>query len=106
MLRRALGNLISNAIHHTQAGGTVRVELSNTTKGETVIMVENPGLDIPPEHLPKLFDRLYRVDPSRHKDGAGLGLAIVKSIVEAHAGRIKLTSAGGMTRFNVILSGH
>ncbi len=104
MLRRALGNLLSNAIRHTQAGATVRVTLSTSTKGEAGIIVENPGADIPPEHLPKLFDRFYRVDPSRQESGTGLGLAIVKSIVDAQGGHINVTSSGGITRFQVFLS--
>ncbi|VAW83478.1 Heavy metal sensor histidine kinase [hydrothermal vent metagenome] len=104
MLRRALGNLLSNAIRHTQAGATVRVKLSSSTKEEVGITVENPGPDIPPEHLPKLFDRFYRVDPSRQESGTGLGLAIVKSIVDAQGGRINVTSSGGITRFQVFLS--
>jgi two-component system heavy metal sensor histidine kinase CusS len=104
MLRRALGNLLSNAIRHTQPGATVRVALSTPAEGETGIMVENPGPDIPAEHLPRLFDRFYRVDPSRQESGTGLGLAIVKSIVDAHGGRIEVTSSGGLTRFQVFLS--
>ena len=58
--------------------------------------VENPGSKIADEDLPRLFDRFYRVDPSRQRkgEGAGLGLAIVKSIVEAHGGGISVTSAG------------
>ncbi len=103
MLRRALGNLLSNAIRHTQAGATVQVKLSTSTKGDVGITVENPGPDIPPEHLPKLFDRFYRVDPSRQESGTGLGLAIVKSIVDAQGGRITVTSCGGITRFQVFL---
>jgi len=103
MLRRALGNLISNAIRHTPGGKSVRVELGISKNGEICIVVGNPGIDIPPEHLPRLFDRFYRVDPSRQEGGTGLGLAIVKSIVDAHGGRIDVTSAAGQTRFQIIL---
>ena len=102
MLRRALGNLLSNAIRHTQPGATVIVSL-DTAGGETRIVVENPGPDIPAEHLHRLFDRFYRVDPSRQESGTGLGLAIVKSIVEVHGGRINVTSSGGITRFHILL---
>ncbi|HEY5602521.1 MAG TPA: ATP-binding protein, partial [Gammaproteobacteria bacterium] len=107
MLRRALGNLLSNAIRHTPAGGTVRVELHAANDGEIRIEVENPCPEIPPEHLPKLFERFYRVDPSRQRggDGAGLGLAIVKSIVTAHGGNIDATSTEGSTRFTITLPG-
>ncbi len=86
MLRRALGNLISNAIRHTPGGEVVRVELSTSENGGICIVVENPGAEIPPEHLPRLFDRFYRVDPARQEGGTGLGLAIVKSIVDTHGG--------------------
>lgn len=105
MLRRALGNLLSNAIRHTPAGGTVRVKLDTTNADDTRIVVENPGPEIPPEHIPKLFDRFYRVDPSRQRggDGAGLGLAIVKSIVTAHGGKVDVVSAAGHTTFQITL---
>ena len=105
MLQRALGNLLSNAIRHTPSGGTVEVKLGSEDGGDVGIAVENPGADIPPEHLPKLFDRFYRVDPSRQRgdEGAGLGLAIVKSIVEAHGGEVGVTSAQGRTAFKITL---
>jgi two-component system heavy metal sensor histidine kinase CusS len=105
MLQRALGNLLSNAIRHTPAGGTVRVRLGTSDDGGVEIMVENPGTVISPEHLPKLFDRFYRVDPSRQRngEGAGLGLAIVKSIIDAHGGKIDITSAAGRTTFQIVL---
>ena len=107
MLRRALSNLISNAIRHTPPGHAVHVSLGNTDDRATVA-VENPGPDIPAEHLPRLFERFYRVDPSRQRkgDGAGLGLAIVKAIVEAHGGSISVTSANQTTRFQLSLRTH
>jgi len=102
MLRRAIGNLLSNAIRHTPPGESVRVRL--TREGERVrIGVENPGPAIPAEHLSHLFERFYRVDPARHGGGTGLGLAIVKSIVEAHGGRVTVESADGLTRFVIDL---
>ena len=104
MLRRALSNLISNAIRHTPHGQTVQVSL--TGRGDkAIVTVENPGTEIPAEHIPRLFDRFYRVDPSRQRkgDGAGLGLAIVKSIVDAHGGSITVTSTNQMTRFQLTL---
>jgi len=103
MLRRAVSNLLSNAIRHTTVGGTVRVEIAPLASGEVRFAVENPG-EIPAEHLPRLFDRFYRVDASRHRtsEGAGLGLAITKSIVAAHQGRIQVTSTGGTTRFEIV----
>jgi len=103
MLRRALGNLLSNAIRHTPAGGRIRVKLNAAHDSEIGIVVENSGPEIAPEHLPRLFDRFYRVDPSRQRAGAGLGLAIVKSIIDAHGGRIDVTSAAGCTKFHITL---
>ena len=103
MIRRALSNLLSNAIRHTPQGGPVSVRIERLASGEMRLAVENAGETIPPEHLPRLFDRFYRVDPSRQKasDGAGLGLAITKSIVDAHKGKIRASSAGGTTRFEI-----
>lgn len=101
MLRRAISNLLSNAIRHTPRGGEIRVTISSGRSGQTELSVENPGTPIPPEQLPRLFDRFYRVDASRRSDGegAGLGLAIAKSIVEAHGGSIWASSSEGTFRF-------
>ncbi len=105
MLRRALSNLLSNAIRHTPAGQTVWVKLESGLRDEIGIAVENPGAPIPTEHLPRLFDRFYRVDPSRQRggEGTGLGLAIVKSIVDAHGGRIEVESTDVCTTFRITL---
>ena len=103
MIRRAISNLLSNAIRHTPQGGAIQVRITPQKSGEVQLVVENPGAQIPPEHLPRLFDRFYRVDPSRQKasDGAGLGLAITKSIVDAHRGSIEATSSATTTRFEI-----
>jgi two-component system heavy metal sensor histidine kinase CusS len=103
MIRRALGNLLSNAIWHTPRERSVKVLIEQRSSGETHLSVENPGQDIAPEHLPRLFDRFYRVDRSRQKasEGAGLGLAITKSIVETHRGTIRIFSSNGLTRFAI-----
>ena len=103
MLRRALNNLLANAIRHTATGGTVCIALDQLKSGEVSIDVKNPGPEIAPGHLSKLFNRFYRVDPSRQVGGAGLGLAIVKSIINAHSGRIEVTSSEGYTWFHIIL---
>ena len=105
MIRRALGNLLSNAVRHTPSGQAVQVTLSLRGRDEVEISVKNPGPEIPSEHLSKLFDRFYRVDPSRQRSdvGAGLGLALVKSIVVAHGGKVEVTSTGGFTEFRVTL---
>jgi len=104
MLRRAIGNLLSNAIRHSPTDETVRVDITASNQG-VAIAVENTGPAIPPEHLPRLFERFYRVDPSRKRgsQGTGLGLAIVKSIVTAHGGKIAITSTDGCTRFRINL---
>lgn len=105
MLRRALGNLLSNAIRHTPAGGEITVSIAGPSAGRIRIAVANPGETIPAEHLPRLFDRFYRVDPSRQRntEGVGLGLAITRSLVEAHGGGIGAQSADGLTRFEIEL---
>ena len=103
MLRRVLSNLISNAIRYTPPEEEIRVRVGGRVDQSVFLSVENPGPNIPAEHLPKIFDRFYRVDPSRQREreGAGLGLAIVKSIIEAHEGSIEVTSECGLTRFTI-----
>jgi two-component system, OmpR family, heavy metal sensor histidine kinase CusS len=105
MMRRALGNLLSNAIAHTPPGGCVKVSIGRNDAGLVTLGIENPGETIPAEHLPRLFDRFYRVDPARQRSsgGAGLGLAITRSIVAAHGGTIDVSSANGLTRFEMSL---
>lgn len=102
--RRALGNLLSNALRYTPAGGQVVVRLGGSP-GQAMVEVENPGPTIAPEHLPHLFDRFYRADPSRRNggEGAGLGLAIVRSIVAAHGGTIAARSREGRTCFTIVV---
>lgn len=105
MLRRAISNLLSNAIRYTPAGRAVTVHLSETA-GAVRLMVENPGTPIDSEHLPRLFDRFYRVDPARQRKDAsssGIGLAIVKSIITAHHGSVSVESDTRSTRFILTL---
>ncbi|MNR11692.1 Sensor kinase CusS [compost metagenome] len=101
MLRRALSNLVDNALRFTPAGGKVKVGM--TVIGDQVrLEVENSGEGIDPALLPRLFDRFYRADPARREgssEHAGLGLAITQSIVRAHGGSIRCESADGWTRF-------
>ncbi|AZE77504.1 heavy metal sensor histidine kinase [Pseudomonas synxantha] len=102
MLRRALSNLLDNALRFTPLGGEIRVRMD---QGVT-LMVENTGDGIPAQLLPRLFDRFYRADPSRRagsSEHAGLGLAITQSIVRAHGGRIFCESQAGWTRFVIEL---
>lgn len=104
MIRRAIGNLLSNALNHTPRGGSVTVRIGPEKRGQVRLAVENPGDGIPAEHLSRVFDRFYRVDPSRQRltEGAGLGLAITKSIVTAHHGSVQAYSSGGLTRFELL----
>lgn len=103
MIRRAISNLLSNAVRHAHAGGTVSVSVSEPEAGRVAIDVGNTGDPIAAEHLPRLFDRFYRADPSRAGDGSrsGLGLAIVKSIAEAHGGSVSVASTDGLTCFRL-----
>jgi len=103
MFRRAVSNLLSNALRHTTTAGEVRIEISDTENAAQV-SVENTGEEIDPKIIPRLFDRFYRADPSRSQpdsEGAGLGLAITRAIVEAHGGKIEVSSAQGRTRFTL-----
>lgn len=103
MLRRAVANLVSNALHHTPAGGRVGVVLENAPQGGLSLAVHNSGAPIAPEHLPRLFDRFYRADPARQArgDGTGLGLAITRAIMAAHGGEATVTSVPGDTCFTL-----
>jgi two-component system, OmpR family, heavy metal sensor histidine kinase CusS len=103
MIRRALSNLLSNALRHTQARGVVQVDIA-ATPASTVVSVQNPGEDVDPALLSRLFDRFFRADSARSHpdtDGAGLGLSITRAIVEAHGGTVSVTSEGGLTRFTM-----
>ena len=103
MLRRAIGNLLSNAFGHTPRGGYVRIQIGKNEDRMATIQVENSGETISPEHLPRLFDRFYRADPSRKRlaDGVGLGLAITRSIIQAHGGSVSVRSSAGVTMFEL-----
>lgn len=103
-LRRALINLLHNAVQHTEAGRTIRVDIAEQTDHVSV-GVANPGTQIASEHLPKLFERFYRVDASRANSGAnhGLGLAIVKAIALMHGGSVFVHSREGINTFGINL---
>ena len=104
MIRRALSNLLSNAIRHAERGSAITAVLNEE---ETLVhlTIANRGVPIPDEHLPRIFDRFYRVEPARERssDGAGLGLAITRSIIAAHRGTITAASDPTGTRFDVCL---
>jgi two-component system sensor histidine kinase BaeS len=104
-LRQALGNLVSNAVTHTPSGGSVDVVVSRRD-GIVEISVTDTGGGIAAEHLPRLFNRFYRADPSRSRStgGSGLGLAITKYLVDAHGGTIDVESVSGEgSVFTIIL---
>jgi two-component system heavy metal sensor histidine kinase CusS len=93
LFRQAVSNLLSNALNCTPRGGHVLIRASQNN-GSLQIIVSDTGCGIFPEHLPRVFDRLYRVDMARSQNpnGAGLGLAIVKSIVKLHGGTVEVQS--------------
>lgn len=105
MLRRALSNLLDNALRFTPVDGEVRVRIVDQPK-ELRLTVENTGQQISKDLLPRLFDRFYRADPARREgssEHAGLGLAITQSIIRAHGGQIRCESENGWTRFVIEL---
>ena len=96
LLEQAIINLIDNAVKYSGPGSSVRVEAGHDD-GQVEVKVLDQGVGIPQEHLPRLFERFYRVDPSRSRKvgGTGLGLAIVKHIAQAHGGKVGVESAPG-----------
>ena len=94
LFNRAIGNLLDNALRFTPDGGSIRLSIC-PAQGGTEISVSDTGSGIASEHLPRLFDRFYRVDPSRSSAGTGLGLALVKSIVDLHGGSATIRSDVG-----------
>jgi len=105
MLSRVLINLIDNAVSYTPAAGWILVR-ATASAGEVKVDVQDNGIGIPPESLPRLFERFYRVDKARSREqgGTGLGLSIVKHIVEAHGGTVQVKSkVGEGSTFSFIL---
>jgi two-component system heavy metal sensor histidine kinase CusS len=103
MLRRALSNLLSNALRYTPPHGTITVDIEGSPT-RVALSVENEGPEIHPDLLPALFDRFFRGDKSRMRpesDSVGLGLSITRAIMQAHGGTIAVHSAGGKTRFTL-----
>ncbi|MDA3627691.1 HAMP domain-containing sensor histidine kinase [Saccharopolyspora sp. WRP15-2] len=104
-LRQALGNLVSNALRHTPAGGRVEVR-ARQVADEVLIEVGDTGIGIDAEALPHVFDRFWRAEKSRGRrgGGSGLGLAITHHLVDAHGGRIEVRSTVGVgTTFTIHL---
>ena len=104
MLQRALGNLLSNAVRHATAHTSIRVSITFNIESVSIAM-ENTGDPIGEEYLERVFDRFFRIDPSRQRstEGTGLGLAITKSIVTAHGGNVAARSVGNLTTFTITL---
>ncbi|WP_193318439.1 sensor histidine kinase [Nonomuraea phyllanthi] len=124
-LHQVIANLVGNAVQHTDPGAEIRVEVGPRAVAgvpapgvvhagsgpdprvrAALIEVRDQGQGIDPEHLPHVFDRFYRADPGRSRDsgGTGLGLAIAAALVQAHGGRIEVTSTPGHgTAFRVLL---
>jgi len=104
-LKRLFLNLMDNAIRYTPSGGNISVSLAY--EGQmAVVMIRDTGIGIPPEHLPHIFERFYRVDKARSRadGGSGLGLAICQHIAEAHRGKIEVESQlGEGSTFSVFL---
>jgi two-component system heavy metal sensor histidine kinase CusS len=101
MIRRAISNLLSNAVRHSFPGAEIELHVDQQADG-TALCVTNAGEVIEASDLSRLFDRFYRVDKARahpSSEGAGLGLAITKAIMVAHGGSVSVTSGSGKTQF-------
>ena len=94
LFERALANLLDNALRFTPRNGSIEIKLSDQHT-DFDVAVSDSGCGIAAEHLPRVFDRFYRAEPSRGSDGAGLGLALVKSILELHGGSVTIQSEVG-----------
>jgi signal transduction histidine kinase len=102
-LRQAFANLLDNAIKYTSSGGRVTVTVTREID-RAIVTMEDTGVGISAEHLPRIWERLYRADPSRSERGLGLGLSLVKAFVEAHGGTVDAASQPGSgSKFTVRL---
>jgi two-component system heavy metal sensor histidine kinase CusS len=97
LFRRAVSNLLSNALQHTPPDGRIEINAHTHADGASEVIVRDSGVGIPAEHLPRIFDRFYRVDRARTQagHGAGLGLALVQSIMRLHGGAATIDSTVG-----------
>jgi signal transduction histidine kinase len=105
-LHQLVTNLVENGIRYTPAGGHITVDVRRIAPERVRLDVRDDGIGIEPEHLPRVFDRFYRVDPARARatGGTGLGLAIVKRVAESHDGTVEAVSEPGVgSTFSVIL---
>ncbi len=95
LLQRSVSNLLDNAIKYTQPAGRIDVRVEDTPAKNATVVVQDTGSGISEEDLPHIFERFYRCDQSRSKEGAGLGLSLAKAVVEAHGGAIAAESRTG-----------
>ena len=105
-LEHVLENLVDNAIKYTTPGGQVTIRWQEEG-GAFVLEVEDTGIGIPPQHVPRIFERFYRVDKARSREvgGTGLGLAIVKHLVQSLGGEVSVNSRIGKgTQFRIRLT--
>lgn len=105
--RQVLLNVLDNSVRYTPPGGRIAVNAEPGSAG-VAIDITDTGIGIPGEHLPRIFERFYRVDPARSRElgGTGLGLAIVKHLVEAHGGRVEaLSTLGTGTTIRMLFPG-
>jgi signal transduction histidine kinase len=102
-LRQALANLLDNAVKYTSPGGKIEVT-AYVQEHQKIFAFKDTGVGIPPEELPKIWERLYRGDKSRSQRGLGLGLSLVQAIIRAHNGRVEVDSeVGSGSLFTVYL---
>lgn len=96
-LHSAFSNLVSNAVRYTPTDGRIQIEFSRTDDGGARLAVRDSGYGIPPQHLPRITERFYRVSTSRSREsgGTGLGLSIVKHVLSLHQGRLEIESDVG-----------
>jgi len=102
-LRQVIANLVDNAIKYTPRGGRVEIQ-SLQEDHQVVLLVRDTGVGIPPDEVTRIWDRLYRGDKSRSQRGLGLGLSLVKAVIQAHQGRVEVsTNSSGGSRFSLYL---
>jgi two-component system heavy metal sensor histidine kinase CusS len=107
LFKRAISNLLGNAVRFADPGSEITVQIGADGPGEVRVLVQNHGVEIEPAHLPRLFDRFFRAESSRASEGQahhGLGLSIVAAIARMHSGRTFARSNGGVTALGFTLS--